>query len=198
MASVDQIRVGQVPALCVDACVLLNLYATSRVRELLLAQSRGLFVAQQVAGEALYVMRRSAHGELVRELVDLQPEVAVDLITVATLRGVEVEDYVRHAATLDDGEAATVAIAQHRSAVIATDDRAAISYVSRTLPDLRVLQTSDLIRHWATANNVPDSDVGRVLIDIQQCARFVPHESDTNHQWWRHVLDEAINVRDQI
>jgi len=171
----------------IDACILINLYATTRTPEILRALSVQVVVVEQVASEALYVMR-SIKGELVRTQIDITPEVRQGLIIRAGLIEEELADYVRHAAELDDGEAATVALAEHRASAIATDDRAAINYVTRNQLPLTVFRTSDLIRRWMDSARISPAEVSVALAEIRDCGRFVPNDLDPHADWWRTLV----------
>src|SRR5260221_7209095 len=103
--------------LLLDACCVINLFATQREAEILAALGQPVSVAAHVAyEEALYIY--SGPPENVRQSkaqIQFEPLIESGLVTVASLAGErEQEMFVRLAAALDDGEAMTAAIAIER------------------------------------------------------------------------------------
>ena len=179
------------PLLPMDACVLINLYATTRVSDLLQAIGAHVVLVEQVAAETLYVLR-PVEGALAHSPIDITPEIQSGLIIRTTLVEAELAAFVRYATDLDDGEAATIALAIHRAGRIATDDRAAINYIERNRLALTVVRTSDLVRQWMNTSGVPRVEVASVLAEIRDCGRFMPNDSDPNLQWWQSVLQNQL------
>ena len=155
--------------------------------DLLRAIGAQVVLVEQVAAEALYVLR-PVEGALAHSPIDITPEIQSGLIIRTTLVEAELAAFVRYATDLDDGEAATIALAIHRAGRIATDDRAAINYIERNRLALAAVRTSDLIRHWMDISDVPRAEVAVVLAEIRDCGRFMPNESDPNFQWWQSML----------
>jgi predicted nucleic acid-binding protein len=175
-----------------DACCLLNLYAT-RCREEILTVVEGRFaVVERVAAEALYT-RRGGSGEDAdeKDAVDMGQLIARGLLEVLTVETAEeAASYVGFAAELDDGEAMTCALALHRGAAVATDDRKALRLLASRAPQIRVRSTTQLIKEWAEGAHVLPGELRNVLIDVRQRARFAPGRHDPLHAWW----DAAMQV----
>lgn len=182
--------VHQRPLLPIDACILINLYATTRTVDILRAAGAQVVVVNQVAAEALYVLRPGAGG-LERIAIDIAPEIQGGLLAMATLSEAELSTYVRYAASLDDGEAATLSLASHRYSQVATDDRAAQNYIQRNKLDLSVVRTSDLVRQWMASSGASQVEVIQVLTEIRDYGRFTPNELDPHSSWWRGLLDRS-------
>jgi hypothetical protein len=118
-----------VPGQIVDACCLINLYASGSPLAILRAWDGGLFVSDLVRGESLFVRREDDVDKtlLVPEAIDLTRAVADGLLQECQLASeIEAEHFIRFAAVLDDGEALCLALAKCRDWVVATDDRKAI------------------------------------------------------------------------
>jgi hypothetical protein len=82
--------------------------------EILEALSCQFGIARHVANEAMYV-GSSSDADEDREPVDLDPMIRAGLLTVLDLGSpAEFSGFVGFAAELDDGEAATCALAVHR------------------------------------------------------------------------------------
>ena len=180
------------PSIILDACCLLNLYASRQIEAILRAIPMRFAAAEAAAAEALY-MRRGGGGQDAnkREHVDLQPLIRAGLLDILSLEtDVEKASYVRFAAELDDGEAMTCALAMHREAAVATDDRKAIRVLSSAATHVRVHTTVSLLKWWAEIEQPAEATLKRALTDVQERANFVPGRHDALLPWWKAVLDQ--------
>ena len=108
--------------LLLDACVLINLIASGvPLRELAERSEVSFRIAELTAAEALFVV--ADDGLL--EPIDLDALVAGSELIVEALAETEYEAFMKLASEVDDGEAATLAIAAARRWPVATDDRKA-------------------------------------------------------------------------
>jgi predicted nucleic acid-binding protein len=179
--------------LYLDCCVVLNVYATRRLDEILEANrgaiASSFVVAESVTKESMYVRNREGEGEE-REALDLQPSLNNGVLALERLESEsEMTTFVSLAATLDDGEAETGALAFHRNGAVSTDDVAAIKTFGLLSPPLRIVRTSHLLRGWAETGLAAHAVVRQALHDIRDRARFVPNVSDPLHKWWHKVAD---------
>ena len=180
------------PDIILDACCILNLYASRQIEAILRAIPMRFAAAEAAAAEALY-MRRGGGGQDAnkREHVDLQPLIRAGLLDILSLEtDVEKASYVRFAAELDDGEAMTCALAMHREAAVATDDRKAIRVLSSAATHVRVHTTVSLLKWWAEIEQPAEATLKRALTDVQERANFVPGRHDALLPWWKAVLDQ--------
>lgn len=178
------------PRLLLDACSLLNVYATRRIHDILAALPESVGVVEAAAREILYV-RRGGSGEDAdeRDPIDLTPLFAngmLQLLQVET--NDEAASYVAFAAELDDGEAMTCALALHRGAAVATDDRKATRVLGARAPQVTIYTTAHLLKTWADTYGVSDSDLRAVLTAVRERARFVPPRWDPLQGWWLAAL----------
>src|SRR5437762_3287101 len=90
-----------------DACCLLNLYATRRLTAILETLPMRFVVAETASREALFVYRGGQGPDAhLPEPLDLTHPLQADLLTVVTVESDdEGYDYLAFAAELDDGEA---------------------------------------------------------------------------------------------
>ncbi len=177
-------------AVLLDCCSLLNLYASRQMRKVLQAVPVTCVVVDIVVGEASYVLR-GGDGEDAseREPVDLQPLVAQGNLEVWQLEtDAEYASFISFAVEIDDGEAATCALALHRAGIVVTDDRKTHRIMARSVPEATVITTSQLLKHWADATRPDDTDLRAMLHDIQTRARFVPGKQDPLIAWWEALL----------
>lgn len=166
-----------------DACVCINLAAALPDGIASLQGGRFLLVPQ-VKSEALFL--QSDDGEEVHaDAVDLAE------LEVTDLSENELEAYVRFAVRLDDGEAASLAVASARGWVLATDDRAARSTASLQRPPILVVTTPTLLRNHATAVQWSHDDISRAVRAVRDRARFVAPKDDPQFGWWADHLNGA-------
>ena len=123
--------------------------------------------------------------------ISLHPLVDAGLIRVLEPNSDEEQQtYVALALQLDDGEAMTGAIAIHRGALLATDDKKAIRLLGHHLPEHRIVRTSELVKDWAD-QGVPPTEVRRALRNIERRASFRPPANDPLHGWWDQTVAEG-------
>ena len=168
-----------------DTCVLINLLATGRAPEIVRVIAPSRMVCSAVSEESLYLRPLEAEGR--PEAVDLQLLIAAGVLTPCQIEGVAEEDlYVTYALELDDGEAMSLAIAQSRNLVLATDERKARRLARENAPQLSIISTAEIIRAWAEGKE--RRDVIAVVHSILTRARFRPADSDPLALWWNEML----------
>ncbi len=176
-----------------DACCVINLYATRCMRGLLGAGLHQYIVAERVVSESLYVRNlpsteidagvREEQEE--REAVNLEPFLAEHLLSVITAEtDEEATIFVQFATQLDDGEAMTCALASARGFAVATDDRKAQRLLQELVPAVRVYSTPMLLKEWAEQTAPDAATLAQVIRDIHERARFVPGRHDPLQEWW--------------
>lgn len=173
-----------------DASCLINLYATGRLRDIVLAQPYGVGVADYVLEqEALYVWHSiSEEGREDRVLVDLTPFIREGIIHVLRVEHQEEEAlFVNLASLVDDGEAITAAIAAFREYGVATDDRKARRILAELTPGVPLVSTLELLKQWAEESSAALSDVRAAMIAMMSGASYVPGERHLLHEWWRSI-----------
>lgn len=161
--------------LLLDACCLINLFATGRCEEILsvlpyqLATS-GLVAATEVL--SISATLKSTGNLLLLEMVSDD----------------EVTDFVRFATELDDGEASICALAVSRKAGVATDDRKAIRVLKREYPWISVVQTPELLHEWARLAKPAERIIRDALQAVRSRARFYPRRDAPRFEWWARFL----------
>ena len=151
-----------------DTCILINLYATGRLTEILTAVPVHFVVCDVVVRESHYV-RRGGDGEDAgeREPVDLQT--ALDgrqLEIVASDDEDELLTYIDLTLTIDDGEAMSAALAIHRGWLVATDDRKALRLLNEQ--GVTTVSTLEIVRYWSQITQPERSVIQAVLRNIEQ------------------------------
>jgi hypothetical protein len=177
------------PLIIQDSSVLLNLMATNRLDEIMRGVGRQTMVCREVTVELLY-LRDFVTGE--RVAVDLAAFVTAGVIIETDFNSPqEIERFVEFAATLDDGEAASAAIAEIRHLELSTDERKATNLLLARGMILKLWTTPDLIFAWANNAHPPKADVREAITRIQKCARYSPPTAHPLKEWWGSILQST-------
>ena len=169
------VRFRPEPPLVADASVWINLVAGGRAEDVLRALAKPTIIPSIALGELERGRDRgrSAYAGIKRliaagyvSVIDL-PEAAAD-IYLSLVGG-------RASQTLDDGEAATLAIALHLRATALIDERKAIGIAAARFPDLTVATTTDLLLS-AHVRSVLDADTlaAALFASLTQARMRVP------------------------
>jgi predicted nucleic acid-binding protein len=141
----DPVRFRPEPPLVADASVWINLVAGGRAIDVLRTLSKPTIIPSIALGE---LERGRDKGRSAHDAIT--PLIAAGYVTVIDLPAEAEEVYLslvagRATQTLDDGEAATLALALHLSATALIDERKAISIAATRFPVLTVATTTDLL-----------------------------------------------------
>src|SRR5581483_7333557 len=171
-----------------DASVVINLNATGCGAAVLRALPNRLMLTDAVVAE-LRTDARSGRDDakLVRSLIDTG---LANVTAVADLKGPHFETLVAGPAaeTLDDGEAATIALALESNAAI-SDDRKAVALCARKFPKLIVASTIDLLAHDMVAAVIGRSGLADAVFAALKGARMrVPEHHE---QWILRLIGET-------
>jgi len=146
-------------------------------------------MVDQAAAELGY-LRDEVGGQIVQTPIDLRPYLSSGTMRFLSLTERELPRYVRLATVVDDGEAATLAIAESRGLQLATDDRKARRVcVELGLPE--PIRSLHILRSYADAAALSEQAVRERLIRIRDRANFQPGRADPDYKWWcAHVSEE--------
>ena len=173
--------------LLLDACVLINLYASSRLQEIVEALQVPRIAVGQIAIEECRFIYSGPVGDEYSQKSPIELDKVKQsgvLHVVDFANDSERERYIALAMTLDDGEAQQLAIAWERQYAIATDERRALRVFRQESPNLPSFTTLDLLHHWATQTNVNESLLRTVIYNIRRRARFQPRSDVVLYDWW--------------
>ena len=182
----------QLAPIILDASCLLNLYTCGRLKEIAETLPEPLVVSEYVLErETLFVTyKESEQAEEQKKTVDISPLVSAGLIKVISINSEEEQEtFVDLATELDDGEAITVSLAEHRGCQVATDDRKALKVISERA-SLHATSTLELVKRWAELRNVSREETRSVLSLIWTYASYYPGERDPLYSWWRNMMSE--------
>lgn len=165
-----------------DACVLLNLVASGKMHAIAEGLKLAFVVPRQVADETMFY-EDLVDGEVHR--VPIRPEVEAQhrSLEIVTLDYSEVASFVKFASSVDDGEAATLAMAVSRGLAMATDDRKAVR-LAGSVGVSRCWTTAELLRDFCLAVSLSSLDTREALQAVERRARFYPPRRDPAYEWW--------------
>ncbi len=180
-----------------DACCNINLYASGHMQSILESVPRQVAVAAYVHDMEAHRIYNGPDDDVMKEteLINLQPFVDNKLLQIVSLEdGLEANTAVRFsaAAALDSGEAITAAIAVGRSWTLATDDKAAISFFSREVPQLHLISTPEILKHWVDTTRPKIAVIKVMLNNIRNRSRYEPHTKHLLYSWWRSYREGEI------
>lgn len=181
------------PLLITDASVLINLLATEEVKAIGHASNWHFVICGAVRCE-IVSLRNEHTGEM--EIVSLDHLISSGTLSILELtHQIESDTYVEYAALVDDGEAMSLALAEHRGIAIAIDDkRAAAVAKSRNLA-VPMLTTPDLIYAWQQRTQAPDLEVGLLLRKVESRARYSPPREHSLRNWWTDCSALALSAQ---
>lgn len=173
----------------VDACCLINLFATGELRERLTLIGGTWYIPTAVLAETLYLHIEQADGTIDKSPLDLQSFVDDGiLLSCSAEAGQELDLYVDLAMRLDDGEAMALAIAKIRRWTFSTDDRKAKRIAGEL--SVTVLTTPQIMQRWADSATPSAAELRATLRRIESLASFFPSANDPLHAWWRASADD--------
>lgn len=172
--------------LLLDACVAINLIATQKLDEIAEANGFSFMMVSEAAAE-VSSLRTTVDGERIIVPVSVAEYTRSGSLEFTELTEDELPLFVDYAAKLDDGEAATMAVAVSRSLPLATDDKAAL----RLCTEMELPQptcTSALLRKYSMEAGLTPKEVQRILHMVNDQASFMPPRTDPEHTWWMEHL----------
>jgi hypothetical protein len=172
-----------------DACCVLNFCASENFLAILKAIPAQVVVTEVVRQQELKTLQR-LEGEANEGVIQFETAIKQGLLVVVDFESeVEEETFVNYAFELgDDGESATGAIAVHRGWSIATDDKKAISFFKQMAPNLQILSTLEIVKHWSEIEDLGSTELKTTLNSIRVKGRYAPHKNHPLLQWWEDAM----------
>lgn len=168
----DPVRSWPNGLLVADASVWINLIAGARAGDVI----RVLAMRPQIPRIALDELERGRDKGR-RTAAALADLINDGLVEVTELSSEAEETYLNLVAgpvsqTLDDGEAATLALALHVGAVAIIDERKAINLARDRFPALQIMSTTELLLSDAVRSVFSNEELGNVLYGALREARM--------------------------
>lgn len=170
-----------------DACSLINFYASGFFEPILRSFKTQTCLVEQVNKESLYIRKPTDHPQKYDyEPILLDPYTRNEQLKLVKLETeLEKKLFIKLAERLDDGEAATFALAIEREMVVVTDDKKAIQVLKEVAPNIEILTTPDIIKAWGESTKMKKEDIKLALENIRVGANYQPSQSHDLFHWWK-------------
>lgn len=169
----------------IDACCLINLYASGNIKDVISASGATFHVSEQVRSESLLIRQVDPNDPLllIPFPIDLTEAIANDLLKECDFESeTEMRLFAEFATEIDDGEASCFAIAKSRGWLVATDDLKATRIATQA--GIRVISTPELIERWVKASIPASQEISEAVLAIERFARFRPRRANPLYDWW--------------
>ncbi len=192
--SVDNVHLPsseETSLLFLDACCIINLYATGYIEDILRDLPYHFAVSRVVAEREVLSVRlaEGPEGHRGREPVSLGELESLGVLTIMDVASKEEKAaFAGFATELDDGEASVCALAVLHAGGVATDDRKALRILAATGLEGPTLQTPELLFDWTRREQVPEKQVQEMLRAVRDRASFLPRRSAPHFLWWNGIL----------
>ena len=172
-----------------DACCVLNFYASGHLIEIIQSIPAQVVVTEVVRERELLTLQRLA-DENNEDISQFEAAMEMGILAVTDFNsGSEEETFVNYVFELgDDGESASCAIAIHREWAIATDDKKAISFFQKEAPHLQILSTLAIVKNWSEIGNISSATLRSALTAIRTRGRYMPHRNHPLLGWWEDAV----------
>jgi len=174
------------PAVILDACGTLNLYASGRFVPVLTALGHEWYLPAAVERESQqYRQPDPADPEKLIVLpIDLAPAIDGGVLSRCDCEcDGETTLYIELAARIgDDGESMGLAIAKYRGWSVLTDDKKA-RRIAKEL-GVAVLATTGVMKQWAETMSPSEEELSATLAAIERFANYRPGRRAENYDWW--------------
>lgn len=171
-----------------DACSLINLYASGLLATLVQKNGHPFLVVQTVMEEASWVYGRQGLERGERQTIPYPLLIEEGQLSIVAPTAAMLQRFVAYAADMDDGEAMTLAAALETSASgVVTDDEAAMQHVAQA--GVPVSDSLTLMRTVLEGANV--SLCYEVLLNVRICARYLPGKHHPQYAWWTSLTEGA-------
>ena len=157
-----------------DSCCLINFNAAERTEAVLTATCLPCFASFEVSQEIpTFSWNTLADASLLSVVeLDANSDEESNLYIQLLIEGIS------------DGEASCAALAALRNWALVTDDKSAIRLCKRYIPDVPVLTTPDLLKHWVERENVSAIEMAEVIEAIRMKGRYAIPSEHHLRSWW--------------
>ncbi|MBX9790816.1 MAG: hypothetical protein K2Y37_18005 [Pirellulales bacterium] len=174
------------PSVILDACGLLNLYASGCFVRILTELPHDWYLPAASERESQqYRQPDPADPErLVVASIDLSPVIASGVLRRCDCEGdEETRLYIELAAQIgDDGESMGLAIAKCRGWSVLTDDKKARRIAGEL--GVQVTGTPDVLKAWSELVKPNPAELSAVLAAIERFANYRPGRGAEHFDWW--------------
>lgn len=173
-----------------DACSLINLYASRHLEAIAARQTGPFLVVPTVVAEAGWIYKRSGLERGCRVPIPLTALADAGVIEVISPTPAVMARFMRLVLHLDDGEAMTIAAAAETvDSGVVTDDDATLTYLGQRTA-VATSTSLSLLRDIFV--DLPDNERGEMLLDLRICARYIPGARHPELTWWKGLLEDQF------
>ena len=174
------------PAVIIDACGILNLYASGQFIPILQAVGNDWYLPVAVERES-QKYRQPDPADLEKLIIvpiDLLPAIEGGILIRCDCEiDEETELYVELAARIgDDGESMGLAIAKCRGWSVLTDDKKARRIATEL--GVRVLASTEVLKQWSEIARPSATELSDALLAIERYANYKPGQGAADLDWW--------------
>ena len=178
------------PAVILDACVTLNLYACGQFASVLTALRHDWYLPFAVEKESQLYRQPDPTDptKLIVVPIDLAPAINDGLLMRCNCESDEESAlYLEIASRIrDDGESMGLAIAKCRGWSVLTDDKKARKIADELGVDL--LSTTLVMKQWSESVKPAAADLANTLRAIERFANYRPGRNVEHYAWWADSL----------
>jgi predicted nucleic acid-binding protein len=173
-------------AVILDACGIVNLYASGQFLPILTELPNDWFIPAAVERESQSYRQPDPDDpeRLIVTPIDLLPAINAGVLVRCDCQGEqETELYVQLAARIgDDGESMGLAIAKCRGWSALTDDKKARKIAAEL--GVAVVGTTEIMKQWFEIVKPSPAELCAVLEAIERFANYTPARGAVNFDWW--------------
>jgi predicted nucleic acid-binding protein len=174
------------PAVILDACGIVNLYASGQFVPILTALPNEWFIPAAVEKESQHYRQPDPDDpeKLIVMSIELLPAINGGVLARCDCESEqETELYVQLAARIgDDGESMGLAIAKCRGWSALTDDKKARKIAAEL--GVAVVGTTEIMKQWFDIAKPSAAELCAVLEAIERFANYTPARGAVNFDWW--------------
>lgn len=178
--------------LLLDASCVISLYASSQMEPILRAYPAQIGVVDVVrTGEILDVWDGSDENvHQHKSTVNLLSFIAAGVLVEAPFENIDVKMVLNLAAHgLNNGECATMAVAYRLGWGLGIDNVSAWRRIAALLPQVSLVSTSQLLKHWADTQHITLKDVCTALQSMRRRGGYRFQKHDPLGDWLQQLID---------
>ena len=173
----DRVQIVNRECIVLDASIVINLRASGYLSEIVHSLPFRCLVARYVLDvEALYINEiPDEQGDRARTTIESDHVEDAGIVVVQHDESQSIANTIvllANAGMSGIGENITAAIAVERRCGVAMDDKRATTVLRASFPDIPILTTFDLVKHWSTFADIDTAVVGDALRLIRLRGNF--------------------------
>lgn len=182
------------PAVILDACGAVNLYASGNFIAILEVLEHEWYLPAAVESESQSYRQPdpSDPEKLIVMLIDFSAAFAKGVLQRCDCQSEQEQElYVELASRIgDDGESMGLALAKCRGWSVLTDDKKARKLASEL--GVAVFTTTEIVKQWSDLAKPSASELATILKAIERYANYLPGRNAAHFEWWTKSIIAGI------